>query len=197
MVKEPTTYHEDRAHCVFCDAKVLRSRSIGENEHFYFVEDLYPAAEQHFLIVAKSHVLAMAHLGPLSFTSLLPFASQLGGVVAINERIQLFERGNKERNVTDRPSLDHAHVHVFYGECEILQYLPSHTTFIDLAELSSSVANRAYYFHYDSSTAKVGYGNSADVPSQFIRKVVAKMSPEEQWNWRLQAERETPFSIRE
>ncbi len=155
--------------CAFCKREDIRQRSLYSNFGLHCVKDLYPVTAHHYLVIAEQHAVAMAQLGGQMLENLerlvSSFRLQLG---LVGMKMQLFERGNLYENISARPSLDHAHVHIFLGAISFESDLPKCHSLADISDLTHYAKRQAYFYYsdFDSQVRKVGA--AADVPSQFV-----------------------------
>ncbi|MDE2416628.1 MAG: histidine triad nucleotide-binding protein [Burkholderiales bacterium] len=58
--------HVHDENCLFCKiaSKEIPSKTVYEDAEFYAFHDIAPWAPVHFLIIPKSHIVSMAHVGP-------------------------------------------------------------------------------------------------------------------------------------
>lgn len=172
--------------CPFCSDLNFEKRVLFENPDFMCVEDLWPVSKHHFLLVSKRHVVAMGHLDCERLSSLESFALVCRHRLGLEDtNLQLFERGNVSENVSGRPSVDHAHAHMFLGVSSVLSRLPPCSQISGMMELRDFVHRHPYFYYYELETGSHWVGTAEDLPSQFIRRVVGDSEGNANWNWRV------------
>jgi len=170
--------------CPFCSPNDLSTRLVDKWEGVHLVSDAHPVVYGHLLGVAEAHHLSFGELDIAALSKLrlkiIETSKLLSGV---KSKVILFERGNRTMNVTGNPSVDHAHFHLIPTEDVVLQ-LPATKKKADFLELPSYVATNSYYFYWDIFDDIAYWGDSQEVSSQFIRKIVSSANGLTDWNWR-------------
>ena len=106
--------------CLFCKiaSKKIPSKTVYEDEEFYAFHDINPWAPVHFLIIPKTHLISMSHIGP-------EHAGLMGRMMALVPRLAAQEGCNPYpdggfRLVTNTgkeggQEVHHLHFHVMGG----------------------------------------------------------------------------------
>ena len=106
--------------CLFC--RIVRgeipSKKVYEDEHVFAFHDINPIAPVHFLIVPKTHLVSMAHVGP-EHEALLGRIMALAPRLALEQGCQPYpDRGFRIVGNTGAQGghgVHHLHVHVLGG----------------------------------------------------------------------------------
>lgn len=102
--------------CVFCKIieGVIPSKIIAQNGYAFAIQDIYPKAPIHYLIIPKIHVIDVAHLSKeqcIVGTHLFMLAQQVGIQLPNKEHFRLVI--NNGANVGQ--SVFHLHMHLLAG----------------------------------------------------------------------------------
>lgn len=175
----------DKQTCPFCEKKELHWRIIQETKSFLLIFDTCPVADWHFLLVSRRHVLAFGYLTEDE----LKEAREL--IIQIADKIQptfqhliVFEHGNRLVNMSGKPSVDHAHIHLIVTPRSLEHKLPVTKQVTDLFGLKRIVKETSYYFYWDVGSSFAYYGSDSEIESQFIRRIVVEDTANKEWNWR-------------
>jgi diadenosine tetraphosphate (Ap4A) HIT family hydrolase len=174
--------------CEFCNYQEFDSRLIFESTNFYFLFDLYPVIDFHFLIVTKKHHISFGHLSVDALKEAEEILRHLKNYSLFKDKAMLvFERGSQKENMTTNPSIDHAHLHLFILSSFDYHKFPNGHAVIDdtLLILPTLVEKKSYFFLWVLEAGEMLIGDSATVPSQFIRNFISSQTGQTQnWNWR-------------
>ena len=106
--------------CIFCKivAKQIPSKTVYEDEHVYAFHDINPWAPVHFLLIPKTHIPSMAHVGA-EHVALLGHMMALVPKLALQEGCNPYPEGGY-RLVTNTGAeggqeVHHLHFHVMGG----------------------------------------------------------------------------------
>jgi histidine triad (HIT) family protein len=115
--------HTHSAHdpnCIFCKivAKQIPSKAVYEDEHVYAFHDINPWAPVHFLLIPKTHIPSMAHVGA-EHHALMGHMMALVPKLALQEGCNPYPEGGY-RLVTNTgleggQEVHHLHFHVMGG----------------------------------------------------------------------------------
>ncbi len=115
--------HTHGAHdpnCIFCKivAKQIPSKAVYEDEHVYAFHDINPWAPVHFLLIPKTHIPSMAHVGA-EHGALMGHMMALVPKLALQEGCNPYPEGGY-RLVTNTgleggQEVHHLHFHVMGG----------------------------------------------------------------------------------
>ncbi len=108
--------------CIFCkivDGKIP-SKRIYEDEKFICIEDLYPQAKKHFLLIPKKHIVALDHVFPENAASERELLGELfEKAIVIARQTGLLPAGFRSVINTGSEggqSVFHLHLHLLGGE---------------------------------------------------------------------------------
>ncbi|GAB1384116.1 MAG TPA: histidine triad nucleotide-binding protein [Ottowia sp.] len=111
--------HSD-SNCIFCKivAGQIPSRKVYEDDELFVFHDINPWAPVHFLIVPKTHLVSMAHVGP-EHEALLGRIMALAPRLALEQGCQPYPDGGfrivVNTGAQGGQEVHHLHVHVLGG----------------------------------------------------------------------------------
>jgi diadenosine tetraphosphate (Ap4A) HIT family hydrolase len=150
----------------------------------YVVSDAHPITFGHLLVISKKHTLSFGEMGTQALRGLRDNIIGLAQTLSkIRSKVVVFERGNKSENVSNIQSVDHAHFHIIPTN-GVEDLLPLSKERGDFLALPDYIAQGPYYFYWNISDDVAYWGSASNVPSQFIRKIVARAEGMDSWNWR-------------
>ncbi|MBB5132639.1 diadenosine tetraphosphate (Ap4A) HIT family hydrolase [Thermocatellispora tengchongensis] len=194
---------EGAAECPFC-ALVSDGRSpvwahlfpgtehdevILASESFLAVLDTAPLAEGHVLIVSKAHLTSLAAL-PESEREELALMRR-----AVQDRLRAeygpftyFEHGAASFARHAGACIDHAHLHLVPGRCDLLPHVardhPGIESFPEYEQALDHFAGRAYLIFARDFDPVFGVDAPA-CATQYLRRVMTRAGGSKQlWNWR-------------
>jgi diadenosine tetraphosphate (Ap4A) HIT family hydrolase len=165
------------------------------------VPSLGQLVEGHLLIIPKQHGCALADLPPDALGELVRLKTTL--VKAIRSHYGtcvLFEHGARTET-SGGCGISHAHLHVVPLPAEkdpraLLEVSFRHHRVNGIADLASIEKDCPYLYYEDASGgSRVLY--PAFLPSQYMRRVLAKALGNQNWDWRNSGREEAVLVTRE
>lgn len=196
--------HEGAASCCFCrefDAGEMpgdfvvnmgqRNRVFMSDEHFVAMPTVSPLSVGHTLIVPMVHLTSLAQLDRQRRISLATFSKRV--VAKVRDRygsFLLFEHG-VGAGKTGGCGVTHAHLHVLplskaHAEQVKQRICSDHPdqTCGSFSNVLASVHQDATYLIYGDSFSHVQVIVQADIPSQYLRKLLAETLGRHEWDWK-------------
>lgn len=194
-----------RTDCVFCRELAgsrqtnfaerypeLSSRVIGETQALVAFPCIGQISEGHFLIVPKKHVATMrdaASTGIEFERQLAAITAQVHSLLDVNPKDSLYFEHGAEYPRDGGCGIYHAHLHIVpsAGHVNLAQHFPAQTRIFHadvgsaLTELNS---NGSYLMFGSHKHGFIAQGLTAPLPSQTLRKLVAKQLNSDSWDWR-------------
>lgn len=175
----------DKQTCPFCERKELRWRIIQETKSFLLIFDTCPVSDWHLLLVSRKHILAFGYLTKDELKEAHEIITQIADKIPSTfQHLIVFEHGNRLENMSGKPSVDHAHIHLIVTLRSLQHKLPATKKVTDLFGLKRIVKETSYYFYWDVVSPCAYYGSDCEIESQFIRRIVVEDAANNEWNWR-------------
>ena len=187
--------------CCICDEIATRiftydyygtpDRILFESNDFVVFPSLSPLVEGHLLIFSKRHVPNMMSLEDNALERLIGIVRFIAARLRSKYgNILIFEHGSKEGSAP-ACGIGHAHVHLLPLDRRIIDGLfkkiiseyPSHKENSIENIYTEGSSEQQYLLVSDDSTKKTLLIEE-NIPSQFMRKEIAKMIGTEYWDWR-------------
>ncbi len=157
-----------------------QDRILYENEHAFVVPTIGSITPNYLLIIPKRHVISCKDLSTEEIESLMQCKEKIEYNVGSGT---IFEHGSFSGQKSGGASIEHAHLHFIPVEIDqsIIPNKPEFKQIKSIAELNS--INSEYLLIWNKSG--IYYTKSESVPSQFLRKVIAKyFGVPDKWNWK-------------
>jgi diadenosine tetraphosphate (Ap4A) HIT family hydrolase len=158
-----------------------------------FIEDdfiAFPALGQliegYLLIAPKEHSLSSIKLNYQRAEALLNFSKKISGFQSIIwEKPTIFEHGACQTNQKSGACISHAHWHLIPGNWDNLLPIPSinlrYSSFLEFYETNKS--DEAFVLQINSDNSCF-ITNKEDIPSQYIRRLLAKqIHKDDEWDY--------------
>lgn len=189
--------------CCFCrdlnrqDEPLLLQREgfvnkiCRDSEHFAVFPSLSPLCEGHSLVVPKYHVTNTHDSPRTHHIELVTFLQSVADdLAAALGNVVLFEHGVPPGH-PGGCGVQHAHIHLLPAAPAVtrsierrlrkelnVKVMPDFGSFLDEESVASP------YLVFGGIRARVNVASTADVPSQFMRRLVAEAAGFEHWDWR-------------
>ena len=172
--------------CNYCDnilnfatQKSSCDEVLFESENFVVTTSLGAFIEGWILIISKRHITSMSQLSAIEMQQLSTL------IVDVRERVEqvygstvVFEHGSLKPGTHFGCGIDHAHVHIVPFEDSILPIINKELIDIRWRELKRikdiDLEKKPYLFVIDREESNGVISNPDSIPSQFIRRVLAK-----------------------
>jgi inosine/xanthosine triphosphate pyrophosphatase family protein/diadenosine tetraphosphate (Ap4A) HIT family hydrolase len=167
----------------------LACRVVYEDEHFVVMPPLGEFMEGGLLLLAREHILSLAHLPPAQFDHLERLLQAIRQAVAKRWGVAplVFEHGPAPDWSKGVCCVDHAHLNIFPAPVCLHPHLAQRMGFslgslCELAKLRR--AEFGYLFVQENDGARRAY-DGRDAPTQLVRRIVtAQLGVPERWHWR-------------
>lgn len=186
--------------CPFClDKKYLNqslttdiypnSFIIYETTNFLVAPDIAPLIEGHLLLFPKAHYISVGNLIAEHFSEFTDVKNYILHLFLNRySRPVFFEHGAAKTQKAGN-SIDHAHLHCLPADIDLVsnQNVPW-IAINSLLDLTKFYENNIPYIYFEDCSGNMFvsllHDERKDLPSQFLRKVVANILGSENWNWR-------------
>ncbi len=188
--------------CEFCDefaggctnafatryGQYLADRSIMDTGRFRVVPTLGQIVEGHVLVIPVEHICALASLQNDQMQELEDLSNRLRSTLSdMYGGCVFFEHGVRGQGAGGC-GIDHAHLHalpvVADGVLEVLTRQFEGTRIYSLAAIKGSIPKNSPYLFFEDASAKRYVFRVDSLPSQYLRKLVAKSIGKSDWDWR-------------
>lgn len=163
-------------------------RVLYESQHFVVFPTLGHLVEGYLLLGSRLHYPCIGSL-PHMFTDELEILQEKVRKVLYEHYSSpvFFEHGPVSRTKTGGCCVDHLHLHAvpldIHLADEVRRYFPSEEV-DSLSSLSQYFDKGIPYFYVEDNTGKFVFPLHEAVPSQFMRKIIAKqVDKEDLWDW--------------
>lgn len=171
--------------CPFCLRESLEQRLILETKNLIIVSDAYPITRGHLLILSKKHLLSFGHASVEERSEVVELVRRIAeSFSGLGCCLVFFEHGNMQENVSGKPSVDHAHIHIIPTNKRVETLFPANRMDMNFMNLDNVVKKMAYYFFWDVFSGISFSGQDFEIESQFIRRILSSKS--NGWNWRME-----------
>ena len=167
----------------------LPCRIVYEDEHFVVMPPLGEFMEGGLLLLAREHILSLAHLKPAQFDHLerLLLAIQRALVKHWGVAPLVFEHGPAPDWSKGVCCVDHAHLNIFPAAVQVHPHLAQRMN-LSLGRLSELAKLRraefGYLFIQENDGSRRAY-DGRDVPTQLVRRIItAQLGRPDRWHWR-------------
>ena len=151
---------------------------VWEDENVFVTPDLFPLCVGHFLAITKDHYASFGNTPKKVYNSSRNAIDYLKKSILNGREVIVFEHGAVKEH-TGGASIDHAHIHIMPLKYDIRPFIQKSTyTEVAQQELYSIIhelANKNQpYIYYQRSSGNAFVYPVDDLPSQFLRILVAK-----------------------
>lgn len=197
--------------CALGDA-LTEPRVVHESDNFFVVPTVGPMGiVGYFLVITKDHHEGMGSLHPSHYSELEQVVDLTKSRIRekLNVESLVFEHGPQVCGVRGGGCLDHAHFHIVPDRtlakplaATILDYMVTTGNVTTLQKINGYDALRKCHDEGDRSYMYVSTGETLvpsdflidvnfPVPSQFMRRIVARQGNSSLWNWKTHPDTET------
>lgn len=184
--------------CPFCleikdnlNNPTKKNRIIKETNSFIVVPTIGAFIDNYLLIIPKKHINCFKELNSIEFLELNDLTNWIKNInkIYFKSKTIIFEHGSFENNNTSGKSIVHAHLHILPFSKSLLKDIINNKeiTINEIKNLSSLkyfTKDKTDYLYYEDINEKRYIINHQELPSQFLRKVVANSLNITTWNWR-------------
>jgi diadenosine tetraphosphate (Ap4A) HIT family hydrolase len=168
---------------------VATSLIVTETSNFAVVLDIAPIVENHCLLIPKRHLSAFAYLTSRQWDEAEMLLGQMTKTLARMDGFQpsLFEHGTHALSNLPSCCVEHAHIHIVPTEedltCKIKE---DGFSLIEVGGYNevSPIIRQTPYLYYRASSQEGHFYNASNMPSQYLRRILADSLGLEIWNWR-------------
>lgn len=183
--------------CPFCNEYknkinelIKFNRIILETKSFIVIPTVGGFLKNYLLIVPKKHINCFGELSLCQFKELnqIILWQKKINKKYFNMKTSMFEHGTLNPNNESGKSIIHAHLHVFPNNISLIPEIDKYDFGINKIDNIENlkIVSRKYnsYLYYNDIDNKDYIITHQGVPSQFLRKVLAKVLNIDTWNWR-------------
>jgi inosine/xanthosine triphosphate pyrophosphatase family protein/diadenosine tetraphosphate (Ap4A) HIT family hydrolase len=167
----------------------LPSRIIYEDEHFVVMPPLGEFMEGGLLLIARHHILSLAHLTSAQSDHLERLLQSIKQAVVKHWGVAplVFEHGPAPDRSKGVCCVDHAHLNIFPATVQVHPHLAERMNF-SLSSLSELAKLRraefGYLFVQENDGVRRAY-DGRDVPTQLVRRIITtELGLPNRWHWR-------------
>ena len=170
----------------------LHNRIVMQDPNWITVIDISPLALGHMLLLPRGHVTSLAQLSPSLFKSFLEYKrlavsmaqQQFGNLICWEHGVGEGQEGGC--------GVTHAHLHILPQSQAVVkklnewlyQHLPDVNAIRDANSLCDIVSPCDSYLYWEIRAKAPAVSLINNLPSQFMRKLVAEISGVAQWDWK-------------
>lgn len=177
---------------------VKKSRVIFDTENFVVMPSLGPVSAGHILLLPKMHLNSFSQIDNAYHAELEFIFSRAKVLLSDNcGAYAIFEHGTPAGAISGACGIVHAHLHMIpVGNEHVLlpndnglNWVPlkSSNLIFGLSEINKYGGVKEGYLFFVDENGVAHFSISPEVPSQYLRKHVAKALGVESWDWRDQA----------
>lgn len=172
---------------ILAEKSGIDNRIIFETSSFVIVPGLGPIVEGYLLIFTKEHHYSISSLSDKQLIELEEVKKVVSDKLFKKYgKVLFFEHGMSCETKRAGACIDHCHLHAIPIEKPILPVLNNQLNFFpieDFKHLKELTQNEPYLF-LEENEKKYVCQSPVKLPSQFIRRVIAKeLGKEEYWDW--------------
>jgi len=167
-----------------------KSRILFRSQNFVVVPSLGQLVEGHLLLVPVSHYTALADMQSRSIREASELCARARETLfkVYGWPCVIFEHGVRG-NQSGGCGIDHAHMHAvpFTGLREPIDELKrthSLKSIDGIAEIHKEVSPTSPYLYYEETNGQAWTCETAFIPSQYLRKLLAESLGINSWDWR-------------
>ena len=168
----------------------LTNRILAETENFAAFPSLSPIVVGHVLLVPKHHITSMAQLQKGFHTEFKTFVRRLLTLISARfEPPTVLEHG-VGKSKTGGCGINHAHLHLLPLSPAVAARVNSQISRrfvfsrIHLARLADGTHNDNSYLLFGLKPEEVSVAFQENVPSQYLRRLIATELRLPRWDWR-------------
>ena len=169
----------------------IENRILKQSDNFVSIPSISPIAEGHVMILPKYHVSSMVQIETNHRNELLHFVRKIFALVQkIYGNIAVTEHG-VGLGKTGGCGVTHAHLHIFPAKQSTSRTILSELfeTFLvngpyDLEYIIEAGDIRKSYLCYGYDLDELIISYQEDIPSQYLRKLIAKLTFKTDWDWK-------------
>lgn len=168
-----------------------KNRIIKETKNFIVIPTIGSFVDNYLLIISKKHINCFKQLNEKEFLELNDLTNWIKNInkTYFKTKTIIFEHGSFEKNNTSGKSIIHAHWHILPFSKSLLGNLLNNKSFIikeikSLNSLNNLEDDKNDYLYYEDINEKCYIINHQELPSQYLRKVIANSLNIDTWNWR-------------
>jgi ATP adenylyltransferase len=174
------------AKCTYCDNilkdhanKAICDEILFESKNFVVTTSLGAFIEGWILIISKKHITSMSQLSETEIKELAATISDIRNrVEQVYGPTVVFEHGSLTPGTHFGCGIDHAHVHIVPFENSIVPLIDQEPLNINWRPLNKIddiiMENKPYLLVIDREERNGVISNPDNIPSQFMRRVLAK-----------------------
>ena len=168
-----------------------QSRIIAETDLFAMFPTISPLCKGHVLIAPKRHVQGLLQLEKYELLELINFVSHIESTIRpAFDSVIIFEHGVGEEQ-KGGCGVDHAHLHMLpmssseAGLVEAtIQKEYELRPVTDIRNVASQMPRNSSYMFFGTGINSVRWTQTENIPSQYMRKVIAELRRLDAWDWR-------------
>jgi diadenosine tetraphosphate (Ap4A) HIT family hydrolase len=169
----------------------LTNRVIQETNQWIIIPSLGSFWPGYVLILPKKHFFSVGAMPEQYYDYLQRLLRCVKGKIQriYSSKVIAFEHGAVSSSIAGGACSDHAHIHLLPYSGNILSSLPATEYQVNeiysFNSLKVAVKNGSPYLFYQSSSNRMFIIRSNEIPSQIIRKIIAKQSGiPDKWDWK-------------
>lgn len=167
-----------------CDFELL-----ADLNDFFIILDVAPISAGHVLVVSKKHKQSFLSYWVNQHNKLQKILKVISAVIFEKKGVNSIacEHGLLQRYKGSSGCIDHAHIHVIPINIKLIDSLRDevcelHETYNFGRKLNSLSAN--HYIYFKDIDCKEYISISNEIPSQLIRRIIAKKTGKLYWSWK-------------
>lgn len=167
------------------------NRVFKESDNFVAVPSVSPITVGHVLIIPRTHITSLVQVKHTMISELNSFVTSIIRLVAINFKVPvIFEHGIGEGKVGGC-GVNHAHLHILPVKpdsiVKVILNISKQFSLgapIPLTNFLTYGDNKKSYLLFGQSTQRMLYTYNENIPSQYVRRLIAKEIDSSLWDWR-------------
>jgi len=173
------------------------TRILYSTGRWVIMPTIGPLKEGHLLVASYEHKLSVGYCSSDEILNLEVLLGDISEVLnnTYNEQILIFEHGPVSALRKGGCCVDHAHVHILPHSSSCLKELENNFYLKNIDSLTSlryAFNDQMPYLYYNGSEDGKYLIKSDRIPSQYLRKVIARdIDAPQIWNWRSNPRWET------
>lgn len=189
--------------CVFCQivsspnenhtygivpVNILKNLIVTSTSNFYVMLDIAPLANNHSLIVTKQHYPAFSYVAANNWGEVLDLIDLVSSAIVEATGVfpSIFEHGVVSKNDKFTCCIDHAHIHVVPIDIDVTNVIEKDGFDLlgigEYDKFAHSLKGIPYLF-YKAPKRTGRFYTGKNIPSQYIRKILADALGLELWLW--------------
>jgi diadenosine tetraphosphate (Ap4A) HIT family hydrolase len=189
-------------HCEFCDefgggaknafagrySGRISHRLLSSTSHFTILPTLGQIVEGHLLLVPTAHVCAVADLPYRWLEELEQLRQRVHSILTAEYGYCIFFEHGIRAEGSGGCGIDHAHLHAVpvaaNGVLDVLRREFGGCAIHDFAGIKEAIEQESSYLFFEDSSASRYVFPVTELPSQYMRKLVADSIDKSDWDWR-------------